>query len=187
MWWNEFMPGTGNLQSWHPIPAIVPQDKKGIDLIVKARIEAEEEYKRAERINDAVGTTVWGRVSEQIRKLALIYAISENHRDPLISEAAAKWSIEFVMHQVRRMLFMAGNHVAENPYHADCLRLIRKLQEAPERQLTHSSLLKRMKMDAKAFREMVSTLEQQGDLLTTFTATAGRPQKAYRLLAKSCN
>ena len=28
---------------------------------------------------------------------------------------------------------------------------------------------------------------QQGDLLTTFTATAGRPQKAYRLLAKSCN
>ena len=182
MWWNEFMPGTGNLQSWHPIPAIVPQDKNGIDLIVKARIEAEEEYKRAERINDAVGTTVWGRVSEQIRKLALIYAISENHRDPLISEAAAKWSIEFVMHQVRRMLFMAGNHVAENPYHADCLRLIRKLQEAPERQLTHSSLLKRMKMDAKAFREMVSTLEQQGDLLTTFTATAGRPQKAYRLI-----
>jgi predicted ArsR family transcriptional regulator len=80
------------------------------------------------------------------------------------------------------MIFMAGNHVAENPYHADCLRLIRKLQEAPERQLTHSSLLKLMKMDAKAFREMVSTLEQQGDLLTTFTATAGRPQKAYRLI-----
>jgi hypothetical protein len=62
------------------------------------------------------------------------------------------------------------------------LRLIRKLQEAPERQLTHSSLLKLMKMDAKAFREMVSTLEQQGDLLTTFTATAGRPRNAYRLI-----
>jgi hypothetical protein len=41
----------------------------------------------------------------------------------------------------------------ENPYDADCLRLIRKLQETPERQLPHSLLLKRMKMDAKSFQK----------------------------------
>jgi hypothetical protein len=181
-WWNDYKPGTGNLQSWHPIPTIVHQDEEGRDVLVEARMEAEREYNRAERKNDPVGTTVWGRVSEQMRKLALLYAISENHREPVITKSAAEWASRFVTHQVRRMLFMAGNHVAENSYHADCLRLIRKLQETPERQLPHSLLLKRMKMDAKSFQEMITTLEQQGDIATSIMATTGRPQRVYKLL-----
>ena len=181
-WWNDYKPGTGNLQSWHPIPTIVSQDEEGRDVLVEARLEAEREYNRAERKNDPVGTTVWGRVSEQMRKLALLYAISENHREPVITKSAAEWASRFVTHQVRRMLFMAGNHVAENSYHADCLRLIRKLQETPERQLPHSLLLKRMKMDAKSFQEMITTLEQQGDIATSIMATTGRPQRVYKLL-----
>jgi hypothetical protein len=24
-WWKDLMPGNGNLQSWHPIPNVVPQ------------------------------------------------------------------------------------------------------------------------------------------------------------------
>jgi hypothetical protein len=181
-WWNDYKPGTGNLQSWHPIPTIVSQDEEGRDVLVEARMEAEREYNRAERKNDPVGTTVWGRVSEQMRKLALLYAISENHREPVITKSAAEWASRFVTHQVRRMLFMAGNHVAENSYHADCLRLIRKLQETPERQLPHSLLLKRMKMDAKSFQEMITTLEQQGDIAVSIVATTGRPQRVYKLL-----
>jgi hypothetical protein len=181
-WWNDYKPGTGNLQSWHPIPTIVHQDEEGRDVLVEARMEAEREYNRAERKNDPVGTTVWGRVSEQMRKLALLYAISENHREPVITKSAAEWASRFVSHQVRRMLFMAGNHVAENSYHADCLRLIRKLQETPERQLPHSLLLKRMKMDAKSFQEMITTLEQQGDIAVSIVATTGRPQRVYKLL-----
>jgi hypothetical protein len=181
-WWNDYKPGTGNLQSWHPIPTIVSQDEEGRDVLVEARMEAEREYNRAERKNDPVGTTVWGRVSEQMRKLALLYAISENHREPVITKSAAEWASRFVSHQVRRMLFMAGNHVAENSYHADCLRLIRKLQETPERQLPHSLLLKRMKMDAKSFQEMITTLEQQGDIAVSIVATTGRPQRVYKLL-----
>ncbi len=181
-WWNDYKPGTGNLQSWHPIPTIITQDEEGRDVLVEARLEAEREYNRAERKNDPVGTTVWGRVSEQMRKLALLYAISENHREPVITKSAAEWAARFVTHQVRRMLFMAGNHVAENSYHADCLRLIRKLQETPERQLPHSLLLKRMKMDAKSFQEMITTLEQQGDIATSIVATTGRPQRMYKLI-----
>ena len=77
--------------------------------------------------------------------------------------------------------FMAHSHVAENPFHAECLRLLRKLREAPERQLPHSVLLKRMKIEAKTFVELISTLEQQGDLATVIQSTFGRPQRVYRL------
>lgn len=76
---------------------------------------------------------------------------------------------------------MAHNYVAENPFHAECLKLLRKLREAPGRQLAHSVLLKRMKTDAKTFQDLVTTLEQQGDLQTVIQATAGRPQRCYRL------
>ncbi|XZE35483.1 DUF3987 domain-containing protein [Pirellulaceae bacterium SH501] len=181
-WWKDLMPGNGNLQTRHPVPTIVPQTAEAVSILADARVEAELEYRSAESKNDAVGTTVWGRVNEQTRKLALLYAVSENHADPMIGVDAASWATALIMHQTRRMLFMAGSHVADNPYHANCLRLIRKLQEIPERQLPHSLLLKRMKMDAKSFQEMIATLEQQGDIATSVVATSGRPQRLHKLL-----
>ena len=46
---------------------------------------------------------------EQVRKLALLYAVSENNETPRISLTAAEWATRFVLHQTRRMLFMAYN------------------------------------------------------------------------------
>jgi len=183
-WWSDYQPGQrrGNLLDVHPVPAVVEHTAEARRILVAAREEAEAEYTRAEANNDSVGTTVWGRVSEQTRKLALLYAVSENHQSPSIGLEAVRWAAMFVTHQTRRMLFMAHNHVADNPFHAECLKLIRKLREAPGRQLTHSVLLKRMKIDAKAFQELISTLEQQGDVATVMQSTAGRPQRAYQLL-----
>ena len=86
------------------------------------------------------------------------------------------------MHQTRRMLFMAASHVADNPFHAECLKLMQKLRDAPDRTLSHSVLLKRMKIDARAFQEIISTLEQRGDVAITTRSTAGRPSRCYQLL-----
>jgi len=182
-WWANYQPGSGrgNLLDVHPVPAIVPHTAAARDVLVAAREEAEAEYARAEATNDAVGATVWGRASEQTRKLALLYAISENHVSPTIDLDAVQWASRFVTHQTRRMLFMAAGHVAETPFHAECLKLVRKLGEAPQRQLPHSVLLKRMKLDAKTFLELIATLEQQGDVETVLQSTAGRPQRHYRL------
>jgi hypothetical protein len=121
-------------------------------------------------------------VSEQARKLALLYAVSENHEAPRIGLAAAQWATRFVAHQTRRMLFMAQSHVAENPFHAACLKFMEKLRAAPGRKLQHSVLLKRMKVDARGFREIVDTLVQRGDVEVITTPRAGAPRVEYRLL-----
>ena len=131
-WWADFRPGTGNLQNWHPVPRVVPHTDEAKRILIETRLEAEAEYDRAESASDAVGTTVWGRVSEHVRKLALLYAVSENHEQPEIGRAAAEWAKRFVMHQTRRMLFMAQAYVADNPFHAECLKFLQKLREAPE-------------------------------------------------------
>ncbi len=180
-WWADFRPGPGNLERWHPEPATVEQSDGAQAAIVESRRESEVEYRKAEATNDSVGTTVWGRVSEQVRKLSLLYAISENHRTPIVTEAAARWASRFVLHQTKRMLYMASRHVADNPYEAECLRLLTKLREAQGQQLPHSILLKRMKMDSKRFIEIVSTLEQRREVEIVSIQTPGRTGAAYRL------
>jgi hypothetical protein len=180
-WWADYRPGTGNLQDWHPTPTVVEHSDGARCLLIETRRQAEIEYTAAESRSDPVGTTVWGRVSEQIRKLALLYAISEDHRSPHIGLAAVQWASRFVMHQTRRMLFMAAGHVAENPFHAECLKAIEKLRSAAGHVLTHSVLLKRMKLDAKAFTVLIETLIQQGDIEVVTVSTPGRSMRAYRL------
>ena len=132
-WWADFRPGTGNLQDWHPVPRVVPQTAEAMEVLVETRLEAEEEYGKAEAVGDEAGTTVWGRVSEHARKLALLYAVSENHEQPEIGKAAVEWARRLVLHQARRMLFMARAHVADNPFDAECLKVLQKLRGAPER------------------------------------------------------
>ncbi|MFO0916673.1 MAG: bifunctional DNA primase/polymerase [Pirellulales bacterium] len=180
-WWASFNPGTGNLEDWHPRPRTVVADSQAQSILAESRRMCEREYTAAEASGDPVGTTVWGRVPEQVRKLALLYAVSASHEQPRIDADAAQWATQFMLHQTRRMLFMAHGHVAENPFHAECLKLLRKLREAPGQQLPHSMLLKRMKLDAKTFQELVTTLEQQGDLVTVTHSTAGRPHRRYQL------
>ena len=184
-WWADFRPGTGNLENWHPVPMIVEHSDQAKRILIEAREASDAEYAKAEENNDSVGTTVWGRVSEQSRKLALIYAVSENHEQPSIGKAAAEWAVRFIMHQTRRMLFMAQAHVADNPFHADCLKLMQKLRDAPGTQLPHSVLLKRMKIDARTFQELVSTLQQRGDLEVITIPRAGTHKRSYRLTGES--
>lgn len=184
-WWADFNPVAGNLGSWHPQPRIVEADDMARKQLAEARLTSEAEYASAEARGDPVGTTVWGRVPEQVRKLALLYAVSADHQSPRVDEAAVRWATAFMLHQTRRMLFMVGSHVAENPFHAECLKLVRKLREAPDNQLPHSVLLKRMKIDAKTFQDLVTTLEQQGDVLAVTQATGGRPQRHYRLAGET--
>ena len=181
-WWANYRPGTGNLQNWHPIPTIVEQTDDARRMLSEARQQADGEYAKAETAGDPVGTTVWGRVSEQVRKLALLHAISENHLAPKIGTAAVAWAVEFVMHQTRRMLYMAANHVAENPFHAECLKVTQKLREAPGQELPHQVLLKRMKVDAKHFRELIDTLAQRGEVEAVPVRTTGRSGLLYRLI-----
>ena len=181
-WWADYQPGTGNLEEFHPVPAVVEHGHEARKLLIATRQQAEIEYASAEQRSDTVGTTVWGRVSEQVRKLALLYAVSEDHLSPRISLAAVEWASRFVMHQTRRMLFMAAGHVAENPFHADCLKAIEKLRSAPGGEVPHSVLLKRMKMDTKAFAALIDTLCQQGDVEVVTAPTSGRLMRSYRLV-----
>jgi hypothetical protein len=180
-WWADFKPGTGDLEEWHPAPRVVPQTDEATRILTENRREVEAEYDGATTFGDEGGATVWGRVNEHARKLALIHAVSESRDRPEIGKAAAEWAGRFVMHQARRMLFMAQSHVADNPFDAECLKLLKKLRGAPGSELPHSVLLKRMKTDATTFRALIATLEQRGDVVTRTEVVRAGTARFYRL------
>jgi hypothetical protein len=180
-WWADYRPGTGNLENWNPVPTVIDHTDEARRLLIECREQAEAEYTSAEAKGDSVGTTVWGRVSEQTRKLALLYAISENHLAPRIGLAAVQWASAFVMHQTRRMLFMAAAHVADSEFDALCLRAIEKIRNAPGNELAHSVLLKRLKIPKKEFADLMDTLACRGDVEVKDVTTSGRTGRWYAL------
>lgn len=183
-WWADFKPGVGNLADWHPTPRLVLHSAEAQEAIDALTTMADDEYSTVDASGDSVGASVWSRVNEHAFKLALLYAVSENHTHPIISRQSIEWATAFVLHQTRRMLFMADCHGAETPFQSDCQKIIQHLRNAPGMVISHSKLLKQMKVDSKSLREIVSTLIERGDVVaeqSPQTGHGGRPILIYRL------
>src|SRR6056297_1588486 len=185
-WWENFRPGAGNLVDWNPTPLVVPHDIDAGRLLVDARVNAEVEYEKAEEANDPVGTTVWGRVSEQTRKLALLHAISRRCRDPVIDAESARWAIEVVEHQTRRMLFMAGAHVSHNDFDAMAKALVRQLKnwqsKRGEKPMPEWELTRRLPWRPSDHKEVIELLEKQRLVVRELRQSKTRSGFVYRLL-----
>jgi hypothetical protein len=179
-WWAEYRPGHGNLQNFHPEPREVPFNVDATVTAEQLRCLTEAEYQNAEHGNDEVARTAWSRTCEHANKLALIYACSENHVDPRISLAAIEWATAFAIHQTRRQLYLATSYVAENPFHAECLKLLRRLKGKSE-PVSRSELLRFMRCKAADFDQIVGTLVQQGEVISAPIVTKTKPAQGYRL------
>ena len=184
-WWVEFnpvgKPSKGNLISFHPEPTVVPLYDEASIAIEDLRLKTEAEYDIAQDQQDEVARTVWSRTCEQAKKLALIYACSENHEQPVIRLPAIEWATQFAMHQARRQLYLAAIHVAENPFHAACLKLMKKLRESSEQCLPRRELMRAMRCKAADFDQIVGTLIQQGDLIISEIPSATKPAMGYQI------
>jgi hypothetical protein len=180
-WWADFQPGAGNLRETYPEPRVVQFEPDAAEAVTQLQRMAEAEYDRAEEAKDEVARTAWSRTCENATKLALLYACSESYQNPVISLAAVQWATQFAMLQTRRQLFLAATYVAENPFHAECLKLLRKLSETPDRQLQRQYLLRAMRCKAADFDQIVNTLLQQGDIVSVQIPTKTKPAQGYRL------
>jgi hypothetical protein len=184
VWWRDFRPGGGNMDNWHPKPETILYTADATEALTSFLRKAESEYAAAEKQDDVASMTIWSRAVQKAQQLALIYACSENHEAPQITEQAIEWAWQFIRHLTQRMLFMVDAHLAESEFERNCKRFLEKLRKAPNGRLDHSTLLKRMKMSAREFRDLVETLRQRGDIEVTETPQSGhggRPTITYRL------
>lgn len=187
-WWSEFAPGDkpGNLSDWHPVPRLIENTAESSELLRAFRQQADQEYAFAEEKVDGVGMAIWARAHEKARRLALVYACSENHLKPLIGAEAARWACLLVEHQTRRMLFMAAGNVSENDFDARCKKLVSTLRKWREKHgdawMPFWQINRQHPWSEREHEEVRTTLLNQRLIEYSHTQTGGRPSKNYRLL-----
>jgi len=180
-WQEKTRPSLRNNLTWeNPNPPAAPYQDEAKKMLFDFQRLSDMNHRAAES-NDEVTKAVWSRAAENARKLALLYACSENHEHPVITEAAVQWAIDFVNHQIRRQIYMASIYAAENSFHGDCLKLKEKLRNEPGKQLLHSKLLKRMKIDKDYFKKLIETLIEQGDIRVTESTSPTQKGAVYVL------
>jgi hypothetical protein len=190
-WWAEYQPGDqpGNLSAWHPVPNLVPMSPEAGDALRQCREQADHEYGRAEERNDPVAMAIWARAYEKARRLALIYATSANRASPLIDADAARWACEFVEHQTRRMLFMAGSHASESDFDAKRKRMLDVLAkwhaQHGDRGMPFWMINRKLPWTMREHEEVRDTLVTQRLIDVRINQTGGRPSTVY-LLAAAC-
>ncbi len=164
-YWAELRLGKGNLENWHPTPNVVPYTAGAKNILAELRAHADEQYSKAESANDTVGMAIWARANEKARRLALVYACSENHANPVIAEPAARWAGELISHQTRRMLYMAFEHASENEFDAKRKRVLREIRNAPGGRITKTALCRRLRaIPSRERDEIMLALLEAGDV-----------------------
>jgi len=180
--WADYHPGGGNFMTLHPKPAVIPFTPEAEAAITDLRLQTEAEYDKADDAGDEVARTAWSRTCEHAKKLALIYACSENHEDPKITLDAVRWASEFSLHQTSRQLYLASVYVAENPFHKECLKFKKRLSEREGQTMARRDLMRSMTLKASEFDQVVQTLLQQEDIEPIMIATKTKPAAGYRLV-----
>ncbi|MEW4530613.1 bifunctional DNA primase/polymerase [Maioricimonas sp. JC845] len=185
-WWSEFQPGrAGNLQEFHPEPIRVEASPDAKQRFRHFRKASDAEYRRGEQAGNQAQMAIWARSVEKARRLALIYACSENHVEPLITEAAADWACRLIAHQTRRMLFMAGLHVSDSDFEAKCKRVLEVLHEwrnqHGEEWMAYRDLSRKLRWSKRDHDEIRATLLDQELIDYDVQKTGGRCRQVYRL------
>jgi hypothetical protein len=162
-WQKQTQRYTGNLNWENPTPSVAEYTGSAEDILFDFQRKTDQKHRDTD-LNDEAARTVWTRAAENARKLALLYACSEDYHSPRTSEKAALWATRFVTHQIQRQLFMANVYAADSDFHALCLKVKEKLRNAPHREMLHSTLLKRMKIDRDSFKRLIETLLEQEDI-----------------------
>jgi hypothetical protein len=179
-YWGQFN-SDGNMSDLHPIPVVVPYVGES-----RAIINELERLSRRERAGaDETIATLWTRTTEKARKLALLAACSIDHREPQVDGAAAQWAADLSEHLTRRMLSLAGEWIAENPFEQRRKRVLRAVREAGG-VMTRSELMRATRWATNRERgELIESLQATGELIEeSATATgAGRPKIVYRAAA----
>ncbi len=178
-YWKKKKAGKGNLSHLNPTTKVVNSTEEAKKILDDSWEEVDEEYSKVE--DNSCATTVWGRVNEHTLKLALVYAISENHVNPIVSVKGAKWASKFSFFQARRMLYNVKHNVSDNEFHSEVQKVLKNIKKSTKKEVSHSFLLRKMRMDSKNFYRLISTMIESGELEVNEKSTTGRTGKFYTI------
>ena len=110
-YWGNWR-ATGNLGSEFPQPRLIEQTAEAKEIFSSLGQLADKESSEGDCVKDAL----WARAEEKACRLAIVYACSRDHLNPIIDKEATAWACELSDYLTRRMLFLADTWVSENQF-----------------------------------------------------------------------
>jgi hypothetical protein len=185
-YWSNFVPvnsQTGkpdNLNTIYPNLYVIPLSPDAETIMTNLETYADDRNIRFAKKNP-IAATLWTRVHESAGRLAVIYACSKNHREPVIDKDAARWASEFTVWTCERLNQMIKRHVAENAFHAIWLRIEDTIRNNGGH-ASQSTLIDKLKISSKQLQEAVEAMGIGQRIALTEVPTKGRPRMEYILL-----
>jgi len=112
-WWKSggLSDGYGGVK--RPAPHEKPNQRilsytpQATELIRRIQDVYDKEWNKCTKDSDSVGSSVWARAYELTRKLAMVYALSQDYQTKVVDWEAVEFACLFIDRQSRRMLYKA--------------------------------------------------------------------------------
>ena len=147
----------------YPKPRVVPMEADAKLLLKEIRAEADDLYSKFEKTGNESALSLWARAAEKVSKYALIYAISQNVADPVITKDAFAWAKRIVFHATWRMLYQAGIYTYSDEFDRLTKRVLQNLRRHDGR-LSYCRLLRAMRLKKEDLKVVLETMLLRGDL-----------------------
>lgn len=150
----------------------------------RAKVEAVcyAENQRKKSFNDSNDMTgvVWGKAAENVRKFALIHALSADPRYPIINNESMCFARDFVFKNTHNMQDRAREHITDTEEGMQIKKIRGLIQSAGASGLSQRQLTRRSGLKTKTLNEVLGTLaEQEYIKVQDIKNPRGRPTKRY--------
>ncbi len=142
----------------------------------RLQLHFEDIHNRGDAEVGTIRGDLWARASEKTAKFALLAGVSRSSDKIDINDA--NWAIALSNFLTRHLVKMCTRHIAESPWDAKRLEILRRIQDYG-RPIEHSDLLRMARIKSKDFQEMISSLMECGDIVYAWRSTKGRPATGY--------
>ena len=143
--------------------------------------ESEELYHAAELAGDEAAKSVWGRSAELVGKLSLLYAISANERNPVITAEGFAWAWRLVKSLQLRMLDMVRDYAAVNELDEKVLAAMRSINKAGKEGIMRTQLARRLHVSKDEMDRIEATLEDRGLIIVEHVPSANGKGTRYKI------
>jgi len=185
-YWATFTPvdpKTGkqaNLGVVYPNLLVIPLTPEADAILTDFEQYADDQNMKHAKKNN-IAAILWTRVYEAAGRLAVIYACSKNHKEPVIDRDAARWACDFAEWTCEQTNLMVAQHVAENAFHAVWLRIEDVIRNNGGH-ASQSLLINKLKISSKQLQEAIEAMGIGRRIALVEMKTKGRTRMEYVIL-----
>lgn len=159
-----------------PTPRVVPATPGANAVFDRFSASVEVELHR-----ENAARSLWARAEEKACRLALVYACSKDHANPIVDQDAAAWACDLVGHLTLRTISECVRWIAQGQFDAKQKKVLRAVHAAGG-QVTRSRFTRLTQwMSPQERREVADNLVETGQLVVREERTSTKPRTVYAI------